>query len=98
VEHVVSGTNTGTKRKLDEVEKDEDALSAKLLHQLKELLKGIHQLSSLGAATQWFEDQGLSSLAEVKEIKIEKDLVEALQLKPGKATLMLKRISDLKPA
>ena len=49
-------------------------------------------------AVAWFEEQGIDSIDELRKAEMEKDLVEALKLKPGKAKVLLKDIGQYKPA
>ena len=66
--------------------------------ELMDLLRNAGLGDKVTAAETWCEEQGLDSLAEIKEVKEEEALVAALQLKPGKAKLLLGRIAQWKPA
>ena len=59
---------------------------------LQELLDGCGLGGSYAAALAWCEKQGYDSVAEIVETGEQGVLVEALQLKPGKAKLLLGRI------
>jgi len=63
---------------------------------LREIMEGLSIQDHLGTATEWCNDVGIESLAELKEMEMEADLVSYLvDLKPAKAKLMLKRIQAL---
>ena len=49
------------------------------------------------AALAWCEEQGYDSIAMLKELGVEDELVAALQLKPGKAKQLRKRIAEFAP-
>ena len=59
------------------------------------LLEGLGIPDKIGAAEAWFDEQGLDSLAELKEAEMEEDLAKAIELKPGKKKLFLSRIEAL---
>jgi len=62
---------------------------------LSALLAAVNLSDSLDAAATWCKEQGLEAVTEIKEIKEEEAFVDALKLKPGKAKLLLKRISEI---
>ena len=60
---------------------------------LAELMADLEITDHLCAATEWCVEVGIDSLDELREIDMGEDLVEFLtDLKPAKATLMLRRI------
>jgi hypothetical protein len=48
----------------------------------------------LDAAVAWCNEQGHDSVGELKEVGDEEAFVNELQLKPGKAKLLLKRLGE----
>jgi len=72
----------------------ESTLAAAEVGGLRELLEGLKLSDSLPAASAWCREQGVDTLAELREAEMELELVEALALKPGKAKILLKRLQD----
>ena len=67
---------------------------------LAELMTDLSITEHLAEATGWCVEVGLDSLAELREVEMEADLISFLEagdvhLKPAKATLMLKRIREM---
>jgi hypothetical protein len=50
-------------------------------------------VAALQAADEWFEEQGYTDSSEVREVCAEAELVARLNLKPGKARLLGKRLA-----
>ena len=61
---------------------------------LRELLEGLNLEEKLEQAQSWCGEQGIESVAELKEADMTGDLAGALHLKPAKKKLLLKRIAD----
>ena len=59
---------------------------------LRELFQELKLEEKLKEAVAWCDAQGFDSVAEVKEAEEAAALVQALQLKPGKAKLLLKKL------
>lgn len=62
---------------------------------LDTLLEGLHLNEQLGAAEAWCREQGIDSVGELKEAEMEAELATAMQLKPAKQKLLLKRIAEV---
>ena len=62
---------------------------------LRALLEGLKLASHMDMANNWCKEQGLESVAEVKEAEMGKELAEAMQLKPGKVKLLVKRWAEI---
>ena len=58
------------------------------------LMEDINLAAYLPAAIAWCDEQGVDSVSELKEVQMEEDLVNHLNIKPAKAKLMLKRITE----
>ena len=41
------------------------------------------------------EEQGIDSIAEIKEAELEEELARSMQLKPAKQKLLIKRLAEL---
>ena len=61
---------------------------------LAELLDGLKVSDKLTAARSWFAEQGIDTLAELKEADMVSDLADAIQLKPAKKKLLVKRVRE----
>ena len=61
---------------------------------LAELLDGLKLSDKLDAARAWFAEQGIDTMAELKEAEMVGDLADAIKLKPAKKKLLMKRMSD----
>ena len=55
------------------------------------LLDGMPE-GTADAAAAWCEEQGVESLAELREAEMEGELIAALPLKPAKAKILRKRL------
>jgi len=75
-------------------ESSRNSLHATGINGLSELLDGLKLSESIATASAWCKEQGVDSVAELKEAEMEGQLVEALNLKPAKAKLLLKRIAE----
>ena len=62
---------------------------------LRALLEGLKLASHMDMANNWCKEQGLESVAEVKEAEMGKELAEAMQLKPRKVNLLVKRLAEI---
>eukprot|EP00287_Rhodomonas_sp_CCMP768_P032035 CAMPEP_0202853484 /NCGR_PEP_ID=MMETSP1389-20130828/90504_1 /ASSEMBLY_ACC=CAM_ASM_000865 /TAXON_ID=302021 /ORGANISM="Rhodomonas sp., Strain CCMP768" /LENGTH=484 /DNA_ID=CAMNT_0049532033 /DNA_START=86 /DNA_END=1540 /DNA_ORIENTATION=- len=66
------------------------------LNEVEQLLLACHSSlqDKVGAAREWFDQQGLDSVSELKEAEMEDDFVAFLQLKEGRARILKKRIQQ----
>ena len=80
---------------IDDIDDLMDEFGAHIVTGLSELLAGANLSGCLNVAMVWCQGQGFDSVAEIKEVGEEQAFMDALKLKPGKAKLLLKRISEL---
>ena len=63
---------------------------------LAELLQSTRLSDKLDAALAWCDEQGFDAVEEIVKTQMGADFTTALQLKPGKAKLMLKELEEFK--
>ena len=90
MKQVAASANTG-----GAASRSESSGSGSACAGLQELLDGCGLGGSYAAALAWCEKQGYDSVAEIVETGEQGVLVEALQLKPGKAKLLLGRMRGM---
>lgn len=61
---------------------------------LSALLTGLNLEDKLARAQEWCQEQGIDSIAELREVNMASDMAAALGLKPAKMKLLLKRIDE----
>ena len=61
---------------------------------LREVLRAAKLSEREADAVAWFREQGIESIAELKDAEIEAEFAQALRLKPSKAKIFLKRIAE----
>jgi hypothetical protein len=61
---------------------------------LQTLLEGCNLAEKLPDGIKWCQEMGVDTLAELMEVEMEPELVAALELKPVKGKLLLKRLKE----